>query len=312
MARHPELKWEGASALVTGASSGIGRALALELGRRGTRLAIVARRQGELERVAQAVVDAGGAPPAVVVADLARPGAAACVADEATDRLGAVDVLVNNAGGGGGGLQWAAADTEIAREIFEINLWSPLALVAALVPRMRQRGAGAVVNVTSIAQVSTWPSMGHYAASKAALAVCTETLRLELTGTGVHVMQVIPGPVDTAVQGETRLVPGLEDGVQGIPLGSAAVLAERIADGVARRRERVVYPRAVLPMYTFPGLVRSMTARRVKSGLDRIDRDETRVRRSGSLGDPLAREARDAWERGERDLSALQQKARKA
>src|SRR5437016_4325118 len=111
--------------LVTGASSGIGRALALELAARGARLVIAARRKAELAQVAEEIASRGGARASVVVADLAQPGAAAELAATAVSRLGGVDVLVNNAGGGGGGLQWVAADGVEARDIFEVNVWSP-------------------------------------------------------------------------------------------------------------------------------------------------------------------------------------------
>src|SRR5207244_4240475 len=132
------------------------------------------------------------------------------LANEAEETLGGIDILVNNAGGGVGGRIAAVADRDEAREAFETNYWSPLALINALLPAMAERGWGAVVNVTSMAQVSTWPGFGGYAATKAALGVATETLAMELTDSGVHVIEVIPGPVDTAVQGETRLAPGIE------------------------------------------------------------------------------------------------------
>src|SRR5438067_292899 len=108
--------------LVTGASSGIGRALALEFAARGAALAIAARRGSELEKVAAQVTDRGGVPPVVVESDLSRRGEAADLAAKVVSELGAVDVLVNNAGGGGGGLQWAAADRNESREIFEVNV----------------------------------------------------------------------------------------------------------------------------------------------------------------------------------------------
>src|SRR5438046_10485276 len=100
--------------LVTGASSGIGRELALELGRRGARVAIAARRKERLDEVAEAVAAAGGVRPSVHVADLSERGAAASLAAEAEQALGAVDVLVNNAGGGVGGSQWRVGDRDEA------------------------------------------------------------------------------------------------------------------------------------------------------------------------------------------------------
>jgi NAD(P)-dependent dehydrogenase (short-subunit alcohol dehydrogenase family) len=75
---------------------------------------------------------------------------------------------------------------------------------------MQERKRGAVVNVTSMAQVNTWPGFGAYAATKGALGVATETLALERIDSPVLVLEVIPGPIDTAVQGETRLAPGID------------------------------------------------------------------------------------------------------
>ena len=178
--------------LVTGASSGIGRALAGQLAAGGARLAIVARRRQRLEQLADEVVASGGHRPVVLTGDLGRRGEAARLAREAVARLGAVDVLVNNAGGGVGGSVWAVADRDEARTDFEVDFWSHLAFIGELVPLMRRRGEGVVVNVTSIRQVMSWPSFGHNTAAKAALASVTETLRLELAPYGVHVVEVIP------------------------------------------------------------------------------------------------------------------------
>jgi short-subunit dehydrogenase len=308
MARQTDLS--SSRVLVTGASSGIGRSLAIAFASAGARVAIAARRRPELEQVADDISSAGNPAPSVHVVDLAIRGAAQRLADTVGAQFGEVDILVNNAGGGGGGLQWVGGDRDEVREIFEVNVWSPLALTSALVPGMRARRRGAVINVTSMAQVSTWPFLGHYAASKAALATFTETLALELIDSGVHVMQVIPGPVDTAVQGESRLIDGFEHGVKGVRPGSPDELARLVLRGLASNRRRVVYPRAVRPVYTFPGLVRMMAPRRVEKVLSEIDRDDASIRRSGSLGDELAREAREAWLRGERDFSSLRRRAK--
>jgi NAD(P)-dependent dehydrogenase (short-subunit alcohol dehydrogenase family) len=86
--------------------------------------------------------------------------------------------FINNAGGGVGGRIVAVGDRDEAREAFEINYWSPLALIQALAPPMLERGEGAIVNVTSMAQVSTWPSFGAYAATKMGLTVPHLPLRI--------------------------------------------------------------------------------------------------------------------------------------
>lgn len=291
----------GNPVLLTGASSGIGRELALALADRGARLAIAARRTRLLEEVADEIAARGHVRPAVIEADLSRPGGAAALAEEALASLGRVEVLVNNAGGGVGGSQWAVGDADAAREAFEINYWSPLALVAACVPQMRQRGRGAVVNVTSMAQVNTWPVFGAYAATKAALALATETLRLELLGSGVHVLEAIPGPVDTAVQGETRLVPGIGKMLDRVPLGNPAQMARLIVTALERGKSRVIYPRRAGLGYLLPGAARWDTRRlaaRVARETDPevLENLMALVVRTGSNGDPAARMAREAWE----------------
>ncbi|HEX8086803.1 MAG TPA: SDR family NAD(P)-dependent oxidoreductase [Solirubrobacteraceae bacterium] len=289
----------GARVVLTGASSGIGAELARVFAARGARLAIAARRRERLE----ALADELGEPPALVFAtDLSERGAAAELGREAEAALGGVDVLVNNAGGGVGGRIATVADRDEAREAFEVNYWSPLALIGAVLPGMAERGSGVIVNVTSVAQVNTWPGFGAYAATKGALGVATETLRLELIGTGVHVLEAIPGPVDTAVQGETRLAPGIDEMLDRVPLGDAREMAERIVRAIDRRSAHVIYPRRAAIAYHAPSLARWDT-RRAAARVARTIEPETRaaleglVVRTGSLGDDLARQAREQWER---------------
>jgi short-subunit dehydrogenase len=298
----PAVEISGSRILVTGASSGIGRDLARELTAGGAVLAISARRRALLDDLAEEIVAGGGAAPVVLEADLSQRGTAALLASEAESALGHVDVLINNAGGGVGGRIATVGDRDEAREAFEINYWSPLALINVLVPKMSDRGRGAVVNVTSMAQVGTWPGFGAYAATKAALAVATETLAMELDESGVHVMEVAPGPVDTAVQGETRLAPGIERMLDRTPLGDPAVLASLIVRALERGSTRVIYPRRARLGYLLPALVRWDTRRlaaRAAKQLDPAAREAlgSLVVRTGSGGDEIARSAREAWER---------------
>jgi short-subunit dehydrogenase len=289
----------GKRILVTGASSGIGCALAVELAARGAELAVAARRADLLERLADELEAGGSTRPVVLETDLVRRGAAAELADRALSELGAVDVLVNNAGGGVGGAQWVVGDGDAAREAFEVNLWSPLALVQALVPAMRERGNGVVVNVTSTGQAAPLWGMGHYLATKAALATATEVLRLELHGSGVHVLEAIPGPVDTPVQGETRLIPGIESALKGSRIASPEEIARAIAVAIERGRTRLVRPRRLRIPYVLPGLGRWRMQRLIARLAERPGFDPVvpTAIRSGSMGDPVARDARDAWER---------------
>lgn len=290
---------DGSRVLLTGASSGIGRELGRELAGRGAHLAVAARRRPLLESLAEEIRADGGAVPAILETDLARRGAAQDLAFAAHEALGVVDVLINNAGGGVGGRVVAVGDRDEAREAFEINYWSPLALIGALAPAMLARREGAIVNVTSMGQVSTWPSFGAYAATKAAFSLATETLAMELSGSGVHVMEVLPGPVDTAVQGETRRAPGIERMLRRVPLGDAAEMARRIVDGLERRRKRVIYPRRSGIGYYLPALVRWDGRRLAARSMREIGDQEavaSLVVRTGSMGDEITRQARKAWE----------------
>ena len=304
------MKLSGRTALVTGASSGIGRSVARRLAAEGVRLAVVARRRDLLIELADEIDQAHRTRPEVLVYDLSVRGAADELASAATDALGQVDILVNNAGGGLAGRQTVVGDRDEGREVFDLNVWSPLALIRGLVPAMQERQAGTVVNVTSMMQVMTWPFMGYYTASKAALASFTETLRLELRSSGVHVLEVIPGPVDTPIYAESHLVPGFDTAMRGLRPGQPDTLARRVIRALRRDRTRVIYPGVLRVPYAIPPLVRQTVGVQVGRAAADIDPDDERVLRSGSHGHELARAAREAWERGDRDLSELKGPAR--
>jgi short-subunit dehydrogenase len=248
----------GRRILLTGASSGIGRRAAELLAERGARLALVARRAESLQELA-GELRAGGAPaPVVLPADLASPGSAAEVATRAQAELGGVDVLVNNAGGSIQGLAWVAGDRAEARAVFETNLWSPLALVAELVPAMIERGEGVIVNTGSMAQVSPFPHLGHYSASRAAIASITDTLQLELRPRGVRIVEFALGPVDTASSQANRRLQGGPEWLDGRPgLGTVDDAAAALVDAVTGPAEGVVfYPRVMRFVHALPGLGR--------------------------------------------------------
>ena len=253
----------GRRILLTGASSGVGRRAAAMLAERGARLGLVARRAETLRELA-AELSAGGAPePSVLPADLSVPGAAAEVASRAEAELGGVDVLVNNAGGSIQGLAWVAGDRAEARNVFETNLWSPLALVAEVVPGMIERGEGVIVNTGSMARVSSFPHLGHYSASRAALGSITETLRLELHPRGVRVVEVALGPVDTASSRANRRLQGGPEWLDGRPgVGTVDEAAAALVAAVEGPAEGVVfYPRMLRLVHALPGLGRRYARR---------------------------------------------------
>jgi uncharacterized protein len=289
----------GKRVLVTGASSGIGWALALALASEGARLAVLARRRERLEALAEQVAAAGVERPLVLEADLSRRGQAARASDELIAHYDGVDVLVNNAGGAVGGSVWAVADGDEARADFEVDFWSPLAFIGALVPGMHRRGHGAVVNVTSIRQVVTWPSFGQNSAAQAALALATETLRIELDRFGVHVVEVIPGPIETPVQGPTQLMPGIVDALHG-RLGTAAPeeLAAMIIEAVREGRDQVFCPEETTrAMYERPIESRAQIAQDAKQMLASMPPSDEIDSLVIGADHPLIQTAREHWER---------------
>jgi short-subunit dehydrogenase len=277
--------------LLTGASGAIGAEAARQLSANGWRLAISGRREERLTELADQIETAGGLHPTVLVADLGRRGAAAELAGRALSALGEVDVLINNAGASVQGLAWVAGDGDEAREVLETNFWSPLALTTALVPRMLARGGGAIVNVGSLARVSPFPHLGHYAASRSALSLATEVLRMELGPRGIRVVEVALGPVDTPSSRENRLIAGADRWLDSRPgLGAVGPAAAALVDAAEGDAEGVVfYPRVLRWIHRFPGLGRRY-ARRMAQGAD--FEDET-VRLGGSAGDADLRAVRD-------------------
>jgi short-subunit dehydrogenase len=224
-------------ALITGASKGIGAALARELAAHGARVTLVARSRDKLEALAAELPT----PSHVVAEDLARLDRATAWLPQAEAALGPVDVLINNAG-----LHIAApthgVSADDAERLLAVNLLAPLRLTRAVLGGMRARGSGTIVDVTSVAAFAPLPSTYDYSASKAGLAAASESLRGELRGTGVHVVTVYPGPVRTemGVAAQKKLGDGLTSRL--MPWGTPEGLAKRVRRAIARRRKRVIYP----------------------------------------------------------------------
>ena len=183
------------SILLTGAGSGIGRSLALQLGEHAPQVTLVGRRTEPLEEVAQ-LVRARGGQAHVVPADLTEAGAAAAVVAAAQERFGGIDVLVNNAGNVRAGRLEVIEEAEVLTQI-ALNLTAPILLTRAALPALRASGDGLVVNVSSGIGLIGMPFYATYAATKAGVAHFGEALRRELHGEGVHVLNVFPGATST-------------------------------------------------------------------------------------------------------------------
>jgi uncharacterized protein len=264
----------GKRVVLTGASSGIGRALAVALADRGAVLVLAARRRALLEGVAEEVEAAGHQPPIVIDTDLSTVGAAQSLGKHALSVMGGtVDVVINNAGANVTGPQSRIGDSAQARRMFEVNVWSPLALTATLLPSMIAAGSGVIVNVTSTVQAVPLPLLGYYAASKAALAQATRSLRLELAETPIRVLEVVPGSTDTALRDIDEL-PWKSAPPKTLPPVSPKSTAAAIVRALQRGSTRVVYPSYALVPLEIPAvgrLVATVGGRRVntRAALDR-------------------------------------------
>lgn len=194
---------QGKSAIVTGGSRGLGRALGLALARAGARVVLVARHAEPLRSVVAGINAAGGEAHAVVT-DLADQDAAAALAGQAAALVGPVDILVNNASTLGPVPLRLLLDTdcEDLERALAVNLVGPFRLTKAIAGSMVLRGTGTIVNVTSDAAREPYPSWGAYGASKAALEQMGRIWAAELDGTGVRVVTVDPGEMDTVMHAQ--------------------------------------------------------------------------------------------------------------
>jgi len=202
-----ELK--GKRVLITGGSSGIGRALALECAGKGAVLAIAARRLEELEKAGRDISQAypDGEIPLAIPCDMTNGESVGRLIKSCVDRWGSLDILVNNAGIG---VYGDADKTSLAdfRAIMEVNYFGALQSILNVLPFMRKAGHGLIVNITSIAAKHGVPYLAAYSASKAALAALSQSLRAELAQDGISLMIVYPGYTETDFFSKEKKVGG--------------------------------------------------------------------------------------------------------
>ena len=181
--------------LITGASSGIGRDLALAFAKMGAKVAMMARRKSLLDALADEIIAAGGgALP--LAADVTRRTEVRDAADRTLAHFGRIDILINSAG-------IAIPDRvetmppEDLERMMSVNLMGTLHTMQAVLPSMRAAGAGSIVNIASLAGRRGMPTLGAYCATKFAVVGLTEALRVELYGSGIRLSLVMPGVIDT-------------------------------------------------------------------------------------------------------------------
>lgn len=220
--------------ILTGASAGIGRALALEYARRGAQLLLVARRRPLLDELAGEVRELGGRCE-ILAADVADPGSAATAVAIAHEAFGGVDMVLLNAGRGGP-MFVDAFDAEEAEMVMRVNYFGIVRMVEAILPYMLAEGRGTIAAVSSLAAYLGMPGSGAYNASKAAATILMESLRTELRPRGIDVITIAPGFVRTAMTAQNEFsMPFIME-----PEAAAA----RIARAIDRRTSLYRFPLA--------------------------------------------------------------------
>ncbi len=199
---------KAASAVVTGAGSGIGRAFALELAARGGRVVCADIRIETAQETVDHIIAEGGHALAVAC-DVSQLAQVEALADEAERWLdGPADLIINNAGVGAGGQTVGEISMDDWRWVMGVNLWGVIHGCHVFAPKLRAQGCGGIINVGSTASFAAAPRMGPYNVSKAAVLALSETLSAELRGAGVHVTALCPTFVKTNILNGGRIDSG--------------------------------------------------------------------------------------------------------
>jgi short-subunit dehydrogenase len=211
------------SVLITGASAGIGAALAMEFARRGCALALAARRLDVLESLAPALLAAGACRVVPIQLDVSETSAIEPAVRRAAEALGRLDVVIANAGIG---VHTPVGKGRLAdmHSTLEVNLVGAIATLEAALPVMRAQGSGQLVGVTSVAGAKGLPRLAAYSASKAGLHRYLQSARAELRGTGITVTELAPGFIDTEMNRGQGALPFV------IPVERGAAIMARMID----------------------------------------------------------------------------------
>jgi NAD(P)-dependent dehydrogenase (short-subunit alcohol dehydrogenase family) len=204
-----EFSLEGRTALVTGASRGIGAAIASALDGAGARVALSGRDLEQLDVVAAGLTNS----PVVLPAELGDVEAPGRLAEAALSELAVVDILVNNAAAAAR-VPTVELDAATIDTLLAVNVRAPLLLIAALLPSMIERGRGSIVNLSSVSGIVGTPRRAAYAASKGAIDAATRSLAMELGPAGIRVNAVAPGVVDTALWARNKAIPGVVEQIE--------------------------------------------------------------------------------------------------
>jgi short-subunit dehydrogenase len=227
--------WNEKVVLITGASEGIGASCAKLIGQRGARLSLTALPSDHFK-------NEDSDSRLITPGDITSAATRTEVVERTINRFGRIDVLINNAGVGQYGYP-TEVDTEISKRIFDVNVFSALALTQLVVPGMRARKSGTIVNIGSVGGKVSLPWAVMYCATKWALHCVDDSLHRELQGTGIRVMKVCPGIVDTKFRDHVLAgtAPGKVEDIRRVV--SPDQVASAVMKGVERQKRTVFVPK---------------------------------------------------------------------
>ncbi len=233
---------QGKNVLLTGASSGLGKALAEALAAKGAVLGLLARNRDRLEATARQIQDENPTRPAPILlpGDITDSHSITAAINQFQRSAGPLDVLINNAGSG---VYGAAQNTSMQdfRDQLEVNFLSAVNFTLQALPQMRERGSGMIVNIASVAALQGVPYLAAYGAGKAALAAFSQSLQAELAGTGIRLLVVYPGYLATDFFLHEKIVGGARRPTSGY--GSPRPAAQAILRAIETDREELVLSR---------------------------------------------------------------------
>jgi NAD(P)-dependent dehydrogenase (short-subunit alcohol dehydrogenase family) len=202
----------GRVAIVTGSTKGIGRAMVQGLAEAGASVVVSSRKQELCDQVAQEITDSTGATAIGLACHMGEWDHIPSFVEQVHDRLGRIDVVVNNAGINPAHKTPSEMDLEYWRKVFAVNLEGPLRLGQLVAPIMRPQGGGSIINIATMAAYSGGSSICAYGASKAALINLTKSMAQELASWNIRVNALAPGPfLSEMVEGAERTSPGYKD-----------------------------------------------------------------------------------------------------
>ncbi len=279
----------GRVAVVTGASKGIGEAVARAFAEYGARVVVSSRNQEAVDGVAASIREAGGEAEAVA-AHVGRPDEARALVDGAVERFGGVDIVVNNAAANPVFGPINDTDEAVFDKVFEVNVKGPLEIARRAYPSMVERGGGSVINISSIGGLSPEPGLGLYSMSKASLVSMTKVLAQEWGPVGIRANVVCPGLIRTkfsrALWADERIVEHLLAAADPADRAAGRRLGTRAVPGI--RRGGVLHRRGVHGGRGLPALMarlvlvrhgpawRSRSARTTRGPWSRAGRSATR------------------------------------